>query len=65
MGGEGLNYHRTKDDFIKAYKDAGFVIDSVKDLKLPEEAKETHPEDWQKYQKYPYLRIALEMHKPE
>jgi SAM-dependent methyltransferase len=63
-GGEGLNYHRTREDLIESYKRAGFVIDSVKDLKMPEEAEETHPEDYQKYQKYPYIRISLEMHKP-
>ena len=64
-GGKGLNYHRTKMDLIKAYEKAGFVIDSVQDLKLPDQARETHPEDWANYQKYPYLRIALFMHKPE
>ena len=64
-GGEGLNYHRTKEDLIKAYEDAGFVIDEVKDLKMPEEAKETHPKDYQNYQKYPHIRISLDMHKPE
>ena len=64
-GGEGLNYHRTRKDFIKSYEDAGFVIDEVKDLKMPDEAKETHPDDYEKYQKYPYLRISVTMHKPE
>ncbi len=64
-GGEGLNYHRTKEDLLKAYEDAGFVIDRIKDLKMPEEAKETHPEDFQKYQRYPYVRISLDMHKPD
>ncbi len=64
-GGEGLNYHRTQEDFIKAYEDAGFIIDSVEELNLPEEAMETHPEDFEHYKKYPYLRLALTMHKPE
>lgn len=64
-GGEGLNYHRTKEDFIKAYEEAGFIIDSVEDLKMPEEAKKTHPEDYEKYKKYPFLRISVDMHKPE
>jgi len=64
-GGEGLNYHRTREDLIKTYEDAGFVIDSVRDLKMPEKAKETHPEDYQKYQKYPYVRISIDMHKSQ
>ncbi len=64
-GGEGLNYHRTKEDLIKAYEDAGFIIDEVKDIQIPKEAEETHPEDYEKYQKYPYLRISITMHKPE
>jgi len=64
-GGEGLNYHRTREDLIKAYKDAGFEMDGVKDLKMPVEAKKTHPDDYQKYQNYPYIRISLDMHKPE
>lgn len=64
-GGEGLNYHRTEEDLLNAYKDAGFVIDEVKDLKMPQVAGETHPEDYKKYKKYPYVRISLDMHKPE
>lgn len=64
-GGEGLNYHRTKEDLLKAYKDAGFVIDNVEDLHLPDSARESHPEEFAKYQKYPHLRIAIEMHKPQ
>ncbi len=64
-GGEGLNYHRTQEDLVKSYEDAGFVVDSVKDIKMPVEAKETHPEDYEKYLKYPYIRISIEMHKPE
>ena len=64
-GGEGLNFHRGKAEILKAYEDAGFVVDLVEDVSMPEESKTTQPEDYEKYKRYPSVRLVVSMHKPE
>lgn len=63
-GGEGLNYHRTKQRFGEIFKEAGFVIDSVEDLKMPPEAKKDDSEEYVKQKAKGNTRIAFIMHKP-
>lgn len=63
-GGKGLNYHRTRKELMEAYQRAGFIIDEVTDISMPDKARLTHPDDYKKYLKYPHVRLSLVMHKP-
>lgn len=57
------NYHRPLCDFIDGVINAGFTIDSVSELQIPEEARNEDTEKYEKYSKYGVLRLAIRAHK--
>lgn len=58
-GGEGPNYYRTKEDFIKATEGAGFKIQVTEDLNLPKEAEKIDPDEYKRYMQYPNTRLVV------
>lgn len=58
-GGEGPNYYRTKEDFIKATEEAGFKIQALEDLNLPKEAEQIDPDEYKRYMQYPNTRLVI------
>ncbi len=58
-GGEGPNYYRTKDDFVKATEEAGFKIQALEDLNLPKEAEKIDPDEYKRYMQYPNTRLVI------
>lgn len=63
-GEKGPNYYRQLKDFVKATEGAGFVIDNMEELKIPLEAKEIDPQEYERYARYPYIRLVVKAHKP-
>ena len=61
---KGKNYFRSKETYIKILEEAGFVIDSVEDWKIPPEAESENKEEYEKYKKYGNIRLAVKAHKP-
>lgn len=60
---KGQNYFRPVEAYIKILKEAGFVIDSVEDWKIPPEAEKENKEQYEKYKKYGNMRLAVKAHK--
>lgn len=61
---KGQNYFRPAEVYIKILEEAGFVIDSVEDWKIPPEAEAVNKEEYEKYKKYGNIRLAIKAHKP-
>jgi len=71
-GGELLNWRRKVEDTSTILKKAGFVIDSVEELKFPEPTSDIDPEvmeefmkSYKKYSAYPAIRLAVRATKPK
>ncbi len=62
-GGPIENYYREIDDYIETLKKAGFAIDVVEDLEMPEEVKKVDPEDYERSKSFGPIRLAIEAHK--
>ena len=58
-GGEGPNYYRTREDFIKAVKEAGFNVENIEDLNLSLEAKKQDSAEYTRYHQYPNTRLTI------
>jgi hypothetical protein len=61
---KGQNYFRPVESYLKVIKDAGFVIDSVEDWKIPQEAEAEDKAQYEKYKKYGNVRLSVKAHKP-
>jgi SAM-dependent methyltransferase len=61
---KGQNYFRPVEAYIKILKEAGFLIDSVEDWKIPPEAEAENKDQYEKYKKYGNVRLAVKAHKP-
>ncbi len=64
-GGEGPNYHRTRDRFKEIFEEAGFEIDRIEDLPMPAEAEQVDPKEYAVQKAKGNTRIAITMHKPQ
>jgi len=62
---KGQNYFRPVESYLKVLKEAGFVIDSVEDCKIPPEAEAEDKAQYEKYKKYGNVRLAVKAHKPK
>ena len=60
---KGQNYFRPLEIYLKILKEAGFLIDSVEDWKIPPEAEIENKEQYEKYKKYGNVRLAVKAHK--
>lgn len=61
---KGQNYFRPVEVYIKILKKAGFLIDSVEDWKIPQEAEAENKDEYKKYKSYGNIRLAVKAHKP-
>lgn len=64
-GEKGPNFFRTLEDFRSATTKAGFAIDSLEELQLPEAAGAVNPQEYARYTQYPHVRLAVRAHKPK
>ena len=60
---KGQNYFRPVETYIKILEEAGFVIDSIEDWKIPPEAENENKEEHEKYKRYGNVRLAVKAHK--
>jgi len=61
---KGQNYFRPTEVYMRILKEAGFVIDSVEDWKIPPEAEAVDKDQYEKYKKYGNIRLSVKAHKP-
>ena len=63
-GGEGPNYYRTVEDFIRAVEKADLHLEALEELNLPLEAEEIDPKEYARYMRYPNTRLIVKATKP-
>jgi len=75
-GGQGRNYYREVEGYVQALRDAGFEIESVASLPIPEDSRETNPAQYDNYAAQGYfdkdgtgtpldVRLVVTARKPE
>jgi len=58
-GGKVDNWFRFVGDFVNATTEAGFEIDVMESLSIPDEAREADPDQWEKYHNYGHMRLLI------
>lgn len=63
-GEKGPNYYRTLEDFVKLTEEAGLTIETTEELPIPPEAEKADPKEYERYARYPYIRLVVKARKP-
>jgi SAM-dependent methyltransferase len=58
-GGEVDNWFRPTEDYLAAMEAAGFNVEAVDHMPIPDDAQEYDEALYEKYKKYPYIRLAI------